>query len=176
MDWPEILAHFRQLYVARGLTQEALAARGGIDQNDVSRLLKNDRLGPYVQTFVRAVHGLGMSLGEFFADLDAAAAAHHSDGQSAAPPAAGERAPLRATSSSTKPTRARATPRQKERAHVSEMDVPSPHRSAKQQRLNLSRAMARLFDAMADAEIPGSDDRARPLSREIAKTPRRVRR
>jgi transcriptional regulator with XRE-family HTH domain len=74
MRWMEIRAYFAVVYAqaqANGVTQQAIADRGGIaGQNSVSRLLSNDRLGPSVEIFVRAVEGLGLSLSEFFAEFE----------------------------------------------------------------------------------------------------------
>jgi transcriptional regulator with XRE-family HTH domain len=77
MTWGEIRAHFIVIYArarAAGTTQQAIAARGGIaGQNSVSRLLSNDRLGPSVEIFVRALEGLGLTPSQFFAELEASA-------------------------------------------------------------------------------------------------------
>jgi transcriptional regulator with XRE-family HTH domain len=90
MTWLEIRAHYIALHAraeAGGLTQKEIAARGGIKgQNSVSRLLANDKLGPSVETFVRAVEGLGMSMAQFFLELAHAGSA----GTVAEAPAAGE--------------------------------------------------------------------------------------
>src|SRR5215831_2904401 len=107
MDWADIRAHYTRLYEALGQTQEAVAARsGGIVQNDVSRLLRNRHRGPSVQTFVRAVEGMGLTLGAFFAELDAAAAAQRS---SSAAAAAHTQAPAAVHQSPRRP----ATPRRR---------------------------------------------------------------
>jgi transcriptional regulator with XRE-family HTH domain len=74
MTWTEIRAHYAALYAraqAGGTTQKVIAARGGITgQNNVSRLLSNDRRGPSVEIFVHAVEGLGLSLSQFFAEME----------------------------------------------------------------------------------------------------------
>ncbi len=78
MKWTEIRAHYAALHAqaqAAGLTQKAIAARGGIaGQNTVSRVLSNDNLGPSVEIFVRAIEGLGKSVSEFFVELEQGAA------------------------------------------------------------------------------------------------------
>jgi transcriptional regulator with XRE-family HTH domain len=74
MTWTEIRAYYAALYAearAGGVTQKDIADRGGIaGQNTVSRLISNDRLGPSVEIFVRAVEGLGKSLSGFFGELE----------------------------------------------------------------------------------------------------------
>src|SRR4029434_6984815 len=65
MTWLEIRAYYAALHAqARvcGATQKAIASQRGTGQNSVSRLLSNDRRGPSVEIFVRAVEGLGLSL------------------------------------------------------------------------------------------------------------------
>src|SRR5262245_7640296 len=55
-----------------GIRQEDIAARGGLHgQNAISKLVANDNLGPSVETFVRAVEGLGKPVSIFFAELEA---------------------------------------------------------------------------------------------------------
>jgi transcriptional regulator with XRE-family HTH domain len=78
MTWLEIRAHFIALHARSeaGVTQREIAERGGIKgQNSVSRLLANDKLGPSVETFVRAVEGLGLSVAQFFAEMEHAGSA-----------------------------------------------------------------------------------------------------
>jgi transcriptional regulator with XRE-family HTH domain len=71
MTWSEIRAHLAALHAAAGTTQKAIADRGGIaGQNTVSRLLSNDKLGPSVEIFVRAIEGLGKPVSEFFIELE----------------------------------------------------------------------------------------------------------
>jgi transcriptional regulator with XRE-family HTH domain len=78
MTWLEIRAHFIALHARSeaGVTQREIAERGGIKgQNSVSRLLANDKLGPSVETFVRAVEGLGLSVAQFFVGMEHAGSA-----------------------------------------------------------------------------------------------------
>ena len=81
MEWRTIRAHFERIYRAgqqeRGLRQIDVARAGGLigrrgqlQQNAVSRILHNKKLGPTVETFVRAVEGLGLSVSEFFEDIE----------------------------------------------------------------------------------------------------------
>ncbi len=73
MTWSEIRAHFAAVHAQAGTTQQAIADRGGIaGQNTVSRLLANDKLGPSVEIFIRALEGLGKPASEFFAELERA--------------------------------------------------------------------------------------------------------
>jgi transcriptional regulator with XRE-family HTH domain len=79
MTWMEIRAHYAALHTqarAAGLTQKAIADRGGIaGQNTVSRLISNDNLGPSVEIFVRAIEGLGKPVSAFFLELEQGAGA-----------------------------------------------------------------------------------------------------
>jgi transcriptional regulator with XRE-family HTH domain len=75
ITWPDIRAHYERQFraekVARNLTQQEVAENGGLSRNNaISKLLSNHKLGPSVDTFVRAVQGLGISLSEFFASLE----------------------------------------------------------------------------------------------------------
>lgn len=78
-DWERLRVHFARLLAdaqaTRGLTQQDVADSGGLaGQNVISRLLRNPRRGPSVETFIRAIAGLGMKPSDFFAALEAAAA------------------------------------------------------------------------------------------------------
>jgi transcriptional regulator with XRE-family HTH domain len=75
ITWPDIRAHYERQFraekVARNRTQQEVAENGGLSRNNaISKLLSNHRRGPSVDTFVRAVQGLGISLSEFFASLE----------------------------------------------------------------------------------------------------------
>jgi transcriptional regulator with XRE-family HTH domain len=74
MTWTEIRAHYAALHAearAKGATQKVIARRGGMArQNNVSRLLSNDKHGPTVETFVHAVEGLGKPLWKFFREIE----------------------------------------------------------------------------------------------------------
>lgn len=71
VTWKEIRAHYAALWRASELTQEQVARRGGLKgQNAISRLLRNTKRGPSVDTLTKAVEGLGLSLVEFFTDLE----------------------------------------------------------------------------------------------------------
>src|SRR3954466_14007681 len=71
MEWKQIRATYERVFnnaKRGGATQESVAKAGGLRrQNAISKLLMNETLGPQVETFVRAVEGLGMSVSEFFA-------------------------------------------------------------------------------------------------------------
>ncbi len=68
LDWRTMRAAFIR---ARGRTpQHAIAAKGGLRQNAISKMEANDNLGPAVETFVRAIYGLGMQPSEFFKQLE----------------------------------------------------------------------------------------------------------
>ena len=71
MDWAEIRGRYAALVVHSGLTQDAIAERGGLKgQGTVSKLLANTHLGPSVETFVRAVIGTGTKVSIFFAAIE----------------------------------------------------------------------------------------------------------
>jgi transcriptional regulator with XRE-family HTH domain len=54
-----------------GLTQAMVAEAGGLPgQNAISRLVSNHKMGPSVETFTRAVQGLGIRVSQFFAELE----------------------------------------------------------------------------------------------------------
>lgn len=68
--WGQIRAHYARALKQSTRTQVMVAEAGELRQNAVSKMLANSRLGPSVETFVRAVEGLGMPLSEFFASLE----------------------------------------------------------------------------------------------------------
>ena len=68
MDWKTVRSAFIR---ARGeRTQEQIAGAGGLRQNAISKLEANANKGPSVETFAKAVRGLGLSLSEFFEHLE----------------------------------------------------------------------------------------------------------
>jgi transcriptional regulator with XRE-family HTH domain len=69
--WNAIRKHYAALLREADCTQEEVAARGGIKgQNTISRMLRNTRRGPTIETLTKAVAGLGLSLVEFFAGIE----------------------------------------------------------------------------------------------------------
>lgn len=77
VEWKALRTHYERLFMeakTRGETQETVAARGGLRQNKISKLLSIENLGPQVETFVRAVEGLGMSPSSFFAQIEGVSA------------------------------------------------------------------------------------------------------
>jgi hypothetical protein len=53
------------------LSQAEVARRGGLSGNNaISRLIVNAKLGPSVANFMKAVHGLGLSLVDFLAGVE----------------------------------------------------------------------------------------------------------
>jgi transcriptional regulator with XRE-family HTH domain len=73
MEWADIRAELKRAYAAakrRGMTQKHAGARAGIRQGQISRTLSNKHLGPTVGTFAKAVEGCGLSLAQFFANLE----------------------------------------------------------------------------------------------------------
>lgn len=76
MDWSSIRDHYAtRLDEAKraGETQESVAEAGGLSgQNAISKLLRNQNMGPSVETFIKAVLGLGMPVSAFFAEVERA--------------------------------------------------------------------------------------------------------
>jgi transcriptional regulator with XRE-family HTH domain len=81
MTWSQIRAQYERAFrVARGRgeTQTTIALRGGLlsprtgrpQQNQISKILRSRTRGPSVETFVRAVEGLGISVSSFFAAIE----------------------------------------------------------------------------------------------------------
>jgi transcriptional regulator with XRE-family HTH domain len=81
MTWSQIRAQYERAFrVARGRgeTQTTIAVRGGLlsprtgrpQQNQISKILRSRSRGPSVETFVRAVEGLGISVSAFFAAVE----------------------------------------------------------------------------------------------------------
>jgi transcriptional regulator with XRE-family HTH domain len=69
--WTAIRTHYATLLRASGLSQQEVARRGGLPRNNgISRLLANTKRGPSVDTLMKAVAGLGLSLEEFFAGVE----------------------------------------------------------------------------------------------------------
>jgi len=69
VDWTAIRSEFIRQRGTRN--QGAIAEAGGLHQSAISKLESNDKLGPAVETFVRAIQGLGVSVSEFFAEIEA---------------------------------------------------------------------------------------------------------
>jgi transcriptional regulator with XRE-family HTH domain len=73
MEWKAIRAHYERLFRAakeRGETQETIAARAGLRQNQISRLFAIDEYGPQTENFIKAIEGLGMTASEFFLQIE----------------------------------------------------------------------------------------------------------
>jgi transcriptional regulator with XRE-family HTH domain len=81
MTWSQIRTQYERAFrVARGRgeTQTTIALRGGLlsprtgrpQQNQISKILSSRSKGPSVETFVRAVEGLGVSVSAFFAAVE----------------------------------------------------------------------------------------------------------
>ena len=70
-DWTTLRTHFKAQLAASGLTQAEVARRGGLSgQNAISKLLANTRRGPSVETWLRALKGLGLTLDDVVANLE----------------------------------------------------------------------------------------------------------
>jgi len=64
--WAELRDRFKAERKRSGLRQEDVAKRGGVDQSAISKIESDPSYTPLVDTFVNAVHGLGLSATEFF--------------------------------------------------------------------------------------------------------------
>ena len=73
MTWRIVRDHYAVLFAAAkraGATQASVAEAGGISgQNVISRMLWNDRGGPSVDIFLRALRGIEMDPVTFFAQV-----------------------------------------------------------------------------------------------------------
>lgn len=68
VEWKVIRSAFIK---ARGRrTQGDIATAGGLHQSSISKLESNDKLGPAVEVFVKAVEGLGVKPSVFFAAIE----------------------------------------------------------------------------------------------------------
>jgi transcriptional regulator with XRE-family HTH domain len=73
MDWPHIRDHYIRLFKIADRTQDEVAKAAKLSgQNAISRLLANEKLGPSVETFIKAILGLGITPSQFFAALEQA--------------------------------------------------------------------------------------------------------
>lgn len=68
VEWKQIRAAFIRARGAR--KQDEIATAGGLHQSAISKLEANDNRGPAVETFVKAIQGLGMSPSAFFARIE----------------------------------------------------------------------------------------------------------
>lgn len=75
VEWKTIRSAFVRLRGTR--TQAQIAKAGDLYQSDISKLESNDNLGPVVETFVKAVAGLGMTVSEFFRQIEDLAVPMH---------------------------------------------------------------------------------------------------
>lgn len=67
VEWKDIRKHYIALRKARRIDQDKVK---GVPQPTISKLENNTNLGPQVETFVKAVEGLGLTLSQFFAQLE----------------------------------------------------------------------------------------------------------
>ena len=70
LTWLDIRAEFLRLKRERGLTQVQIAKAGGTVQHNISKWLRNERQGPQIGNFMKAIAGLGLSPAEFFSRLE----------------------------------------------------------------------------------------------------------
>lgn len=73
MDWSLVRGHYKRLFEdarRRGLTQVAVAARGGLAQGQISKLFNPSKSGPSVDVFLRALLGLGLQPSDFFRHVE----------------------------------------------------------------------------------------------------------
>jgi transcriptional regulator with XRE-family HTH domain len=70
LEWEQMRARFKAEREARQLTQQQVAQRGGVDQSSISKIETTTDYTPYVDTFVNAIHGLGLTATAFFAEIE----------------------------------------------------------------------------------------------------------
>lgn len=66
--WATVRAAFLKTRGTR--SQAAIAKQAGLRQNAISKLENNSNLGPAVEIFLNAVEGLGLTLSDFFLQLE----------------------------------------------------------------------------------------------------------
>jgi transcriptional regulator with XRE-family HTH domain len=71
LRWELLRDHFKAERARRRLSQKKIAQRAGIDQSTVSKLENDPTYQPLIETFTRAIHGLGIQPSEFFAAIEA---------------------------------------------------------------------------------------------------------
>lgn len=69
MEWAEIRQHFKAERKRRKRTQTTVA-EAGAEQSAISKIESDPTYTPQVDTFVKAVNGLGMPVWEFFRQLE----------------------------------------------------------------------------------------------------------
>jgi len=89
MLWLHAREHYARLFdaaKAKGWSQAAIARRGGLPQTAISKLLANDKLGPSMDTFLKALNGIGKGAAQFFAEAEVFAEVQPSSSPSSSPP------------------------------------------------------------------------------------------
>lgn len=71
LTWKAVRDYYAACFTALRETQKHVASVGGLGQSSVQKLLKNERYEPSVETFIRALYGIGMTPAQFFALLEA---------------------------------------------------------------------------------------------------------
>lgn len=67
VEWKVIRKHFVQVRKALELNQHDIQ---GVPQPLISKLETNDNLGPQVETFVKAIEGMGITVSSFFLQIE----------------------------------------------------------------------------------------------------------
>jgi transcriptional regulator with XRE-family HTH domain len=70
MEWQYIKHRFIEQRKSRGLNQDDVAKAGKIRQGYISKLESNLNQGPSVEIFTKAVEGLGITVSEFFRQIE----------------------------------------------------------------------------------------------------------
>jgi transcriptional regulator with XRE-family HTH domain len=85
VEWERIRAAYVAAFEAKGWTKAKVARLGGLENaNAITKLMRNRNRGPEVETFVRAVAGLGLSVAQFFAALESSTSGGARNGASSA--------------------------------------------------------------------------------------------
>ena len=70
VGWEQLRERFRQERKRRNLKQEWVAKIGRIDQSIISKIESDASYTPQVDSFIKAIYGLGMTVAEFCAPLE----------------------------------------------------------------------------------------------------------
>lgn len=70
VDWPDIRKHFVAERKRLGLTQEQIEKRGKVAQSRLSQIESDPAYTPTIDTFIRAVTGLGITVSSFFLQIE----------------------------------------------------------------------------------------------------------
>ena len=70
LRWEQMRDAFTSERHRQKITQAAVAKAGGVEQSQISKIESDPNYTPLVDTFVNAIHGLGLHAAVFFASLE----------------------------------------------------------------------------------------------------------